>query len=78
MQQKLALALREYRLLYVANTRGSAGVPHNKLIFPPALRYLPVWILGALRSTDQSLTCQSHFAVLSFVHRHEATRHLGL
>jgi hypothetical protein len=46
MQQKLALALREYRLLYVTGSR-SSSVPHNKLIFPPTLRYLPVWLLGA-------------------------------
>ena len=44
-QNKLALALREYRLLHAGQARG--GLPHNKLIFPPTLRYLPIWVLGA-------------------------------
>ncbi len=46
MQTKLVLALREYRLLHASASRGTT-LPHNKLIFPPTLRYLPVWILGA-------------------------------
>ncbi len=46
LQTKLVLALREYRLLHAAASRGTT-LPHNKLIFPPTLRYLPVWILGA-------------------------------
>jgi hypothetical protein len=44
-QTKLVLALREYRLLHASASRGTT-LPHNKLIFPPSLRYLPVWILG--------------------------------
>lgn len=45
-QTKLVLALREYRLLHASASRGSS-LPHNKLLFPPTLRYLPIWILGA-------------------------------
>ncbi len=43
-QHKLGLALKEYRLLHSTSARGS--LPMNKLIFPPALKYLTVWSLG--------------------------------
>ncbi|CAL8469171.1 g8712 [Coccomyxa elongata] len=49
IQTKLVLALREYRLLHASASRGTT-LPHNKLIFPPTLRYLPVWILGLLKT----------------------------
>ena len=44
MQHKVGLALKEFRLLHAASMRGA--VPMNKLIFPPALKYLPLWSLG--------------------------------
>ena len=44
LQHKLGLALKEFRMLHTASGRGS--VPMNKLIFPPALKYLPLWSLG--------------------------------
>ena len=43
-QHKVGLALKEFRLLHAASMRGA--VPMNKLIFPPALKYLPLWSLG--------------------------------
>ena len=49
MQHKLGLALKEFRLLHATSTRGA--LPMNKLIFPPALKYLPVWSLGEAAST---------------------------
>jgi hypothetical protein len=45
-QHKLGLALKEYRLLHSTSARGS--LPMNKLIFPPALKYLTVWTLGEI------------------------------
>ena len=50
LQHKLVLALREYRSVHVAQARGGQPIPHNGLIFPPALRYLPIWALGALKT----------------------------
>jgi hypothetical protein len=47
-QHKLALVLREYRLLHAGQGRGQ--LPHNKLIFPATLRYLPIWTLGGAPS----------------------------
>ncbi|KAK9794070.1 hypothetical protein WJX73_006515 [Symbiochloris irregularis] len=49
-QHKLVLALREYRAVHSAQARGGPAVPHNGLIFPPAMRYLPLWSLGALKT----------------------------
>ena len=44
VHHKVGLALKEFRLLHAASMRGA--VPMNKLIFPPALKYLPLWSLG--------------------------------
>ncbi len=52
-QHKLGLALKEFRLLHATSSRGS--VPMNQLIFPPALKYLPVWSLGENMLRLQSL-----------------------
>ena len=43
MQNKLVSAFSEYRLLHKQSSR---QLPHNKLLYPPALRYLPLWMLG--------------------------------
>ncbi|CAK0784355.1 hypothetical protein CVIRNUC_007559 [Coccomyxa viridis] len=48
LQHKVGLALKEFRLLHAASMRGA--VPMNKLIFPPALKYLPLWSLGLLKT----------------------------
>eukprot|EP00884_Botryococcus_braunii_P006881 jgi/Botrbrau1/16194/Bobra.354_1s0001.3 len=44
LQNKLVAALREFRALHAALAR--SALPHNQLIFPRSLRYLPIWILG--------------------------------
>lgn len=36
--------------MHAAQARGSSPIPHNALIFPPALRLLPIWALGALKT----------------------------
>ena len=45
-QHKLSMALKEFRVMHSAASRGN--LPHHQLIYPPSLRYLPVWTLGAL------------------------------
>ena len=32
--------------MHAAASRGN--LPHHQLIYPPSLRYLPIWTLGAL------------------------------
>ena len=59
LQGKLGLALKEFRLLHAQSSRGS--VPMNQLIFPPALKYLPVWSLGE-EKRDCSLQTSACFA----------------
>ena len=44
-QHKLSMALKEFRVMHAAAARGN--LPHHHLIYPPSLRYLPVWTLGA-------------------------------
>ena len=67
-QHKLGLALKEFRLLHATSARGS--LPMNKLIFPPALKYLPVWSLGEalqpLLLPNMQMSCPntSHFVLL--------------
>ncbi len=45
-QHKLSMALKEFRVMHAAASRGN--LPHHQLIYPPSLRYLPIWTLGAL------------------------------
>ncbi|KAK9828118.1 hypothetical protein WJX81_006860 [Elliptochloris bilobata] len=49
IQHKLSMALKEFRVMHAAASRGN--LPHHQLIYPPSLRYLPVWTLGIMKST---------------------------
>ena len=51
MQNKLVSAFSEYRLLHKQSSR---QLPHNKLLYPPALRYLPLWMLGELQGAESA------------------------
>ena len=47
VQDKLVVALKEYRSLYSQQAvQQRAAMPMNLLIYPPSLRYLPLWTLG--------------------------------
>lgn len=47
VQNKLVVALKEYRSLYSQQAvQQRAAMPMNLLIYPPSLRYLPLWTLG--------------------------------
>ena len=71
-QHKLALALREYRLLHAG--QGRSTLPHNKLIFPPELRYLPIWTLGArsllwhLKDHSESVAEEASYWMRAYAH----------
>lgn len=45
LQQKVAAALKEFRLL---NASAASRLP-SKLLFPDTLRHLPLWALGAIK-----------------------------
>lgn len=52
VQNKLVVALKEYRLLHSQQAAAARSqVPHSLLVFPPALRLLPLWTLGAAAHT---------------------------
>lgn len=52
VESKVVSSLREYRSMHSSHFRGI-----NKLIYPDSLKYLPVWVLGILKST--ALRCDS-------------------
>ena len=56
-QHKLSMALKEFRVMHAAAARGN--LPHHQLIYPPSLRYLPVWTLGALAHSEDSVARSS-------------------
>lgn len=46
IEGKLVAGLREYRSMHSSHFRGI-----NKLIYPDSLKYLPLWVLGILKSS---------------------------
>ena len=48
--------------MHAAAARGN--LPHHQLIYPPSLRYLPVWTLGALAHSDNSMARSSRAQLL--------------
>ena len=61
MQNKLVSAFSEYRLLHKQSSR---QLPHNKLLYPPALRYLPLWMLGEFSGALQCPKVHSQSVLL--------------
>ena len=47
LTQRLTAALKEFRVMHAPNFRAN-----NRLIFPPTLRLLPLWTLGAVPGPD--------------------------
>ena len=43
LTHRATAGLKEFRLMHAAHFRA-----HNKIIFPPTLRLLPLWTLGEL------------------------------
>lgn len=57
LQNKLVVALREYRILHSQQASQSRSqLPHNLLIYPSTLKFLPLWILGRHMTVDCHLT----------------------
>lgn len=61
-QHKLSMALKEFRVMHAAAARGN--LPHHQLIYPPSLRYLPVWTLGALAHPEHTVARSSQAHLL--------------
>ena len=73
VQNKLVSAFSEYRLLHKQSSR---QLPHNKLLYPPSLRYLPLWLLGKSQGALQCLKYKASYSCSSASHRlqHAACR----